>query len=144
MGFVLAADKRERYAFWLAVLVSYGILAALATTEGIGYTLHESFAPHERVVTPEYSAVLWLPAVVLGADGWGPVSWYNTLYWITVAGLAGKSLALLDRRLRAVRRAPSPRDPRVPVRDPPGRPAGHPLPASGDAPPAPPRAGSGP
>lgn len=149
MGFVLAGDMRERYAFWIVTTATFGALAVIAKTEGVGYTLHESLVGPQRIVLPEYSEILWLPAS-LGAGGWGPFAWINTLYWVTVAGLVGKSLALLDHRLRAIRPVPARRDlrlpPAAPDRGPSVRPSGRPSPspASGDVPPSPPRGGSGP
>ena len=149
MGFVLAEDVRDRYAFWIATTATFGALALIAKTEGIGYTLREVLVGGDRIVTPTYSAILWVPAT-MGADGWGPFAWLNTLYWVSVAGLVGKGLARLDRRLRASRRVPARRDPRLPAAAPDrgrsARPSGHPTPAraAGDAPPSPPPEGSGP
>ena len=143
-GFVLAADVRERAAFWFTTTAAFGVLAGLATSEGVGYVLMPSLARGDLVMVPEYSGLLWLPAV-LGASAWGPLAWLNTLYWVILAGLVGKILALLDRRRRAIRRAPARRDPAVPGRDPgpADRPSGRPFPAAGAAlPPAPPGAGS--
>jgi len=141
----MASDFRERAAFWFTMTASFGVLAALATSEGIGYVLSASRVGGDLVMIPQYSAILWLPAV-LGASAWGPMAWLNTIYWIILAGLAGKSLARLARRRRAIRRAPVRRDPAVPgrARGPSGHPPGRPSPAAGAAPPpAPPRAGSG-
>ncbi len=139
MGLIAATDVRERYAFWLTTIASYGILVGLATTPGIGYTFRLSTSAAGLVDIPEYNAILWLPAV-LGAGAWGVLAWANTVYWIIIAGLVGKSLAHLDRRHRATRRrAPARRVAPLPGRDPPGR-TDRPVPVAGGGPPAPPRA----
>jgi len=140
-GFILAADVRERAAFWFTTTAAFGVLAVLAMSEGIGYGLRASHVEGDLVMIPDYSAVLWLPAV-LGASAWGPISWLNTVYWIILAGLVGKILARLDRRPREIRRAPVPHGRAAPGRGPSG--PGRPSPAAGAVPPpAPPGAGSG-
>ena len=139
--FVFAADVRERVAFWFVTTASFGVIAGFATAEGLGYVLRPTIVGQTLAMIPEYSPVVWLPAV-LGASAWGPYSWLNTIYWIILAGLVGKILARLDRRLRAIRRAPARRGPAVPARD--RAPAGRPSPAAGSSlPPAPPGARSG-
>ena len=142
--FVFAADVRERVAFWFVTTASFGVIAGFATAEGLGYVLRPTIVGQTLAMIPEYSPVVWLPAV-LGASAWGPYSWLNTIYWIILAGLVGKILALLDRRRRAIRRAPARRDQAAPGRDPVpvDRPSGCPAPAAGASlPPAPPGAGS--
>src|SRR3989337_1044796 len=76
--FVLAADVRERVAFWFATTVSFGVIVGLATAEGVGYVRRPTIVGRTLVMIPEYSPVLWLPAV-LGASAWGPSSWLNTV-----------------------------------------------------------------
>ena len=79
----------------------YALFAVLATTEGIGYSLHtvRTQDPHLFVAVPDYDPLLWMPAVAFGAGAWGPLSWLNTIWWVTAAVLVGKGLALLARRL---------------------------------------------
>jgi hypothetical protein len=123
--FVFAVDLRERVAFWVTTLAAYGVIAGLATTRGIGYVLTETLVGRTLVVIPEYSPILWLPAV-LGASPWGPLAWISTVYWITLAGLFGAIVARLDRR-RPARLGRAPRPSAVPGRD---RPlSGRPLPS---------------
>ena len=72
--FVFAADVRERVAFWFVTTASFGVIAGFATAEGLGYVLRPTIVGRTLVMIPEYSPVLWLPAV-LGASAWGPSSW---------------------------------------------------------------------
>ena len=146
---LVAKSHKERAVFWLGLCVAYGLLAGLATWEGVVYVLRSepTANPFVTIAVPVYNPVLWLPAVLFGAGAWGPLGWLNTLYWLIVAGLAatGAARLLVRHPSRARRPHPAPSAARGRAPGPhPGRPAvrpsGRPSPppaAPAEEPPAP-------
>src|SRR3990170_5119280 len=57
-GFVLAADVRERAAFWFTTTAAFGVLAGLATSEGVGYVLRTSLGGGDLAMVPGDSGLL--------------------------------------------------------------------------------------
>lgn len=139
----MAASQRERAVFWFALCAAYGVLAGLATTEGVGYVLRRdpTADPLAPIAVPVYNPLLWLPAVLVGAGAWGPLGWLNTVYWLIAALLVAVGAARL--LVRHPSRARRPRGGRVAARAP-GRPAARRDPADppDGEPPAPARAQS--
>ena len=103
---LIAKSHKERAVFWFGLMVAYGLLAGLATTEGVGYVLRSepTANPFESIAIPVYNPLLWLPAVLFGAGAWGPLGWLNTLYWLIAASLVATGAARLVRRPSRARR----------------------------------------